>query len=300
MTRAYDNLDEFRMAYLDYLEGYRDEPPAVDDLPREERQAAEAFIVSITASRGVDPYASRPSIEQLLAAGPPSVDRVKAIGMSLQAGLRVDVDQRAWVVSDVASVASGLASELVIHARGMRVRVVIELSSSDLDAGFAARVNDIAAVFGAFPDTNAVLYAYAGLDPCGVIVERSDVHDAVEIPSGASRAPRLRWPIADIETVCTSWVQNAIPTFEPPRVDLLEAGIAHDSILDLGRLAARAVHEVSAAGGRAQITAKRAAWSALGEPEARQLADIVTEAQRGPMSEDRYRHCLDSIVGEAA
>ena len=300
MTRAHDNLDEFRMAYLDYLEGDRDEPPAVDGLPDEDRRAAAAFIVSITAARGVDPYASRPSIEQLLAAGPRTVYSVEAIGMSLQAQLRVDVDSGALVVSDVAAEASGLASVLVIHARGMRVRAVVELSSSDLDAGFSDRVNDIAAVFGAFPDTSAVLYAKTGLDPCGVIVERGDVHHAVEIPSGARRGPRLRWPVTDVETACARWLTNAIPTFEPPRAGLLEAGVVFDSFLDADRLAAKAVAEVSAAGGRARIKAKRAAWSALGEPEARRLADIVTEAQRGPLSEGTYRRYLDNIVGEAA
>lgn len=300
MTRAHDSLDVFRMAYLDYLEGERDERPAIDNLPAEEHQAAAAFIASITAARGVDPYASRPSIEQLLAAGPPSVNSVEAIGMSLQARLRADIDAGASVMSDVASEASGLASALVIHARGMRVRAVMEGSSSDLDAGFAARVNDIAAVFGAFPDTSAVLYAYAGLDPCGVIVERADVHHAVEVPSGANRPPHLRWPITDIESACTRWLTNAIPTFEPLRPGVLEAGTSYHSSLDPDRLAAKAVAEVSAAAGRARIKAKRAAWGSLGEPEARFLADIVTEAQRGPLPEAKYRHRLRNIVENAA
>ena len=67
MTDRSDVLSRFRDAFLDYLEGNRDEPPAVEELPQEQRGAAEAFIRSITAARGVDPYASRPSIEQLLA-----------------------------------------------------------------------------------------------------------------------------------------------------------------------------------------------------------------------------------------
>lgn len=57
-------LDHFRDEYLSYLEGDRDNPPF---LPTEVHHEAVAFVKSITAARGVDPYASRPSIEQLLA-----------------------------------------------------------------------------------------------------------------------------------------------------------------------------------------------------------------------------------------
>ena len=55
MTIERDALHRFKDAYLDYLEGDRDEPPALEDLPVEKRRAAEAFIESITAARGVDP-----------------------------------------------------------------------------------------------------------------------------------------------------------------------------------------------------------------------------------------------------
>ena len=67
MNSDHDDLSKFQDAYLDYLEGDRDEPPVLEELPEEQRRAAKAFIDSITAARGVDPYASRPSIEQLLA-----------------------------------------------------------------------------------------------------------------------------------------------------------------------------------------------------------------------------------------
>ena len=106
--------------------------------------------MSITAARGVDPYASRPSIEQLLAAGPRTVYSVEAIGMSLQAQLRDDVDPGALVVSDVAAEASGLASVLgdprpryACTGRGGTVLKRISTPLSD-------RVNDIAAVLRRF------------------------------------------------------------------------------------------------------------------------------------------------------
>ena len=111
---------------LDYLEGDRDAPPTPEDLPEDQRRAAKAFIDSITAARGVDPYASRPSIEQLLASRSQTSDRISELGELLQDHLRLTVDPRALVTPDAASTAVGLASALVIQARGMRIRVVPE------------------------------------------------------------------------------------------------------------------------------------------------------------------------------
>ena len=58
-------LDRFRDDYLSYLEGYRADPPPFPDAVHRE---AELWVESITAARGVDPYANTPSIEWLLAA----------------------------------------------------------------------------------------------------------------------------------------------------------------------------------------------------------------------------------------
>ena len=158
MTSERDNLSKFRDAYLDFLEGGRDEPPVLEDLPEEQRRAAKAFIDSITAARGVDPYASRPSIEQLLASRYQTNGRTRELGEVLQNHLRLTVDHRALVTPDAASAAVGLASALVIQARGMRIRVVPEASSEDLDYALTRRAEDIARVFSNFPDTHAVLF----------------------------------------------------------------------------------------------------------------------------------------------
>ena len=154
MTSERDNLSKFRDAYLDFLEGGRDEPPVLEDLPEEQRRAAKAFIDSITAARGVDPYASRPSIEQLLASRYQTNGRTRELGEVLQNHLRLTVDHRALVTPDAASAAVGLASALVIQARGMRIRVVPEASSENLDYALTRRAEDIARVFSNFPDTH--------------------------------------------------------------------------------------------------------------------------------------------------
>ena len=61
------SLSKFRDAYLDYREGQRDEPPSLESLSDRDRRAAEAFVESSQAAAGIDPYASRPSLEKLLA-----------------------------------------------------------------------------------------------------------------------------------------------------------------------------------------------------------------------------------------
>ena len=67
MNPPSDRLSEFRAEYLDYIEGCRDAPPTSDGLTGTERRAAEAFIESHTSAAGIDPYASRPPTDQLLA-----------------------------------------------------------------------------------------------------------------------------------------------------------------------------------------------------------------------------------------
>ncbi|MXW27096.1 MAG: hypothetical protein F4Z77_12500 [Dehalococcoidia bacterium] len=300
MTKEPDNLSDFRSAYLDYLEGERPVAPLIDDLTGEERLAAEAFVESITTARGIDPYASRPSIEELHAILTRTSDGVDELGEMLQAHLRHGVDQTAVVVVDVAADAAGLASALVVHAHGMRLRVVAEPPSVDLDAAFATRVGDIAAVFGAFPDSSVVLYATTGADAVGVIVEREDVHNAIETPSGAVVAARLRRPVMDAASACAMWLQEAVPEFEPLQIDLLGSPATPDALPDPLSLATRAVDELVVAGNRARIGAKRVAWGTLGETESQGLAAIVDDAQHGRLSSDEYRRRLEDTVEMAA
>ena len=300
MTSERDDLSKFRDAYLDYLVSDRDEPPALKDLPEEQRRAAKAFIDSITAARGVDPYASRPSIEQLLASRSQTSDRISELGETLQDRLRQTVDPKALVTPDAASAAVGLASALVIQARGMRIRVVPEANSADLDYALTRRAEDIARVFSAFPDSHAVLYTTTGQGPRAVIVDRGDVHGAIETPSGERRAPRLRRSLDDPGTACELWLRDMIPEFEPLSTDLLEPTDVPESALNPYQLASKVVDEVSKAGAQARIEAKRATWRDFGDQEMQHLAAIVQEARLGQLSEEGYMSRLDELVGIAA
>ena len=305
MTSERYDLSRFRDAYLDYLEGDRDNPPALDDLPGELRPTAESFIRSITAARGVDPHASRPSVGQLLARrsstnnGPGDFGPGDFAG-SLQNHLRLTVDPNASVTRDAASATMGLASTSLILARGMRVRIVPETDSLDLEYTIAGRAQDIARVFSTFPDSHAVLYTTAGEQRLGVVVDRGDVHGAIETPSGESRAPRLRRSIAGAATACEEWLTGIIPDFKPLGTDLFEAPVAPGSSLDAYRLAMKIVEEVSTSGARARIEAKRDTWRPFGDEEAQHLATIVQEARLGQLSKDGYLSHLDELVGVGA
>ncbi len=293
-------LDQFRDEYLSYLEGDRDEPPALDDLPSAVRRTAEAFVESITAARGVDPYASRPSIEQLLADHSGDSETVGGFGEVLQTHLRSAIDPYAAVTLDVAASALGLESDLVIQARGMRLRIVRGGSSARLDSALPLQADDIAAVFGAFRDTHAVLYVTSGQEPLGVVVDREDVCPAIETPSGEHREPRLRHPIADARSACETWFRSIIPEFRPLSIGRIEPTPVPESVLNPFLLATKAVAEVSEAGSRARIEAKRSTWEAFGGQEAQLLASLIEEVQTGQLSAEHYEARLDEIVEAAA
>ena len=120
----HDELGSFQEAYMDYLEGARDTPPTLDNLAGNQRRAAEAFIETIRATRGIDAFKSRPPIEQLLESGTEAAAATSNFGKELQHHLRETVDPAAVVTVDAASSASGLDSTLVIQARGIQMRVV--------------------------------------------------------------------------------------------------------------------------------------------------------------------------------
>ena len=87
-------LGTFLESYLDFLEGSRDRKPSIDDLPAKQRRAAEAFVDSITAARGIDPYSSRPSIDQLLTRAISAPDRIQELGNRLQRRLNASIDSK--------------------------------------------------------------------------------------------------------------------------------------------------------------------------------------------------------------
>lgn len=294
MMTKHDNLRMFQEAYLDYLEGDRDAPPALEKLGVEDRKAASAFINTFKATRGINPYASRPSIEQLLESHSEKIGTYSDLMGGLQDHLRKSVDSEALVTVDVASDATGLDSSLVVQARGICMRVVEE-ESGDLGGALAKRANDIATVFSTFADCQAVLYTTCGKDPHGVVLVRGDVFRAIETPSGEMCPPRLPRPVVVAEKACEEWLKGIIPEFEPLSKELLNGATAIQSTIDAFDLANKVVEEVSAFGSRARIGAKRETWGGFGVKEARQLAIVVENALNGRLSAEGYKSHVDEL-----
>ena len=299
MTIEYRDLGSFQDAYLDHLEGDRDQPPKPEHLPPEHRRDAAAFIKSITAARGIDPYASRPSIDQLVASRKVVADSMKTLGELLQDYLRAIVDTNALVTPDSASGAAGLRSTLLIQALGMRMHAVPETGSADLSEAIGGRTEDIANVFNAFPDSHAVLYYTTTSDePLAVVLDRVDAYEAVETPSGQPQPPRLpRTPIL-ATSACEMWLRDLIPDFQPVTPELLGPSVPHGPCLDANHFAKRTLAEVSAAGRRARIEAKRTTWTAFGEKLAPHLAAILDQAQTGPLPVDAYESHIERLMAQ--
>ena len=299
MNTDHEELRAFQEAYFDYLDGDRDAPPDLDGLAGKQRRAAEAFIETIRATRGIDPYASRPPLEQLLEPSSEAAKERGALGTGLEYHLRKTVDPEALVTVETAAGATGLESSLVIQARGVRMRVVEE-GSENLGDGLARRAGDIARVFSRFPDCQAVLYTTGGEGARGVVLVRGDVHEAIETPSGEERPPRLPRVALAAPAACEVWLKGLIPEFKPLRRELLEGATAGQSSIDAFELASMVVDEVTASGARARIDAKREAWGRFGSREVRQLAELVEDARGGRLSTESYKSRLDKLSGMAA
>ena len=78
--------------------------------------------------------------------------------------------------------------------------------------------------------------------------------------------------------------------------DLLKSTTTPESVVDPFRLANKVVAEVSTAGARARVEAKRITWGGFGDAEVQRLAAVVQEAQRGDLSEEAYKSRLDEMV----
>lgn len=301
MTEPQDPVDELLDAYFDYLEGVGEEP-SLDHLTSEQRAEAEQLISSLKAAQGMDPEASRPSLAALMARASARQDgiSVESLGANIQTALRRRADPRARVAGDVAAQSAGLASALVIYARGLRIRVLVVDEGADIDAAYAASVPSIAAVFGAFPDSNAVLVTNLDPIPLGAIVDRDDIVTAIETPSGRARPPRISRPVLHSPDACAHYVTETMPAFEPfEHLASHYTAMSSVDIVDVDRIAADAVEEIAASGARARLAAKKDAWASLGGPETALLATALRRALAGEFDDTSLRQQVEELVDVA-
>jgi hypothetical protein len=177
----------------------------------------------------------------------------------------------------------------------LRLRTLVDSDGGDLDTTYAARVPAIAAVFGAFPDTNAVLLTSVGLMTVGAIVDRDDVVTAIETPSGKPRPPRIRRPVTSPAEACLQYAAEVMPMFEPFQYVATSAATSPD-VLDVAAVVTTAIEDVVTSGARARLTAKKSAWTSLGEREAIGIAAALRAAASGEFDSAEFSRQIDELV----
>jgi hypothetical protein len=304
MTESDDRVDAVVEAFMDHLEGLS-EAPALDGLDSDERVRAEALISSLEAGRGIDPYASRPSLEQLLA-GTPLEAALDASGFSAEPGQGEDERQRAggWgsadlfgrireqltlyapfhvdIWTDDAAAATGIDSDFVALVSAQRLRIQIRTDVHE-PSGLAAL--DPAAVagplYGAFPDTAGVIVVYPDDELSSVAIDPFDIEHCIETPAGTIVRPVTHRPVMPLVDTVRAYLDEIAPALDTTVGLEAARGEAVDPAAIAHAAAHRAVERVVVDGRRAKIDAKQATWSGLGEPEVDAITDLVLDAIAG-------------------
>jgi hypothetical protein len=302
MTASDDRVDAVVEAFIDHLEGLG-EAPALDDLDVEERARAEALIGSLEAGRGIDPYASRPSLEQLLAGTPletaleahdvdPRDDLLHRIRdrLTLYAPFHVDI----W--PDNAAAAIGIGSDFVALVSAQRLRIQIR---SDVEPSRLASLDPAAVagpLYGAFPDTAGVIVVHPGDELSSIAVDPFDTEPYIETPAGTVARPVMHRPIMPLEDTVRAYLDEIAPALDTTvdlaamRADDMDpAAVARDA-------ARRAVEHIVQDGRRAKIDAKRATWSDIGEPEIDAIGELVLDAITG-LDHATLESRVDALAG---
>lgn len=302
MTASDDRVDAVVQAFIDHLEGLG-EAPALDDLDVEERARAEALIGSLEAGRGIDPYASRPSLEQLLAGTAletaleahdvdPRDDLLHRIRdrLTLYAPFHVDI----W--PDNAAAAIGIGSDFVALVSAQRLRIQIR---SDVEPSRLASLDPAAVagpLYGAFPDTAGVIVVHPDDDLSSVAVDPFDTESYIETPAGTVAGPVMHRPIMPLADTVRAYLDEIAPALDTTvdlaamRADDVDpAAVARDA-------ARRAVEHIVQDGRRAKIDAKRATWSDLGEPEIDAIGELVLDAITG-LDHATLESRIDALAG---
>jgi hypothetical protein len=177
-----DPVDAVVLAFLDHVEDGAPRP-SLAHLTDADRNRATAILTGLTTARGIDPRATRPSIEALLAgtplAGlvqasrPESPDALRALLAGVDSRARVEVEDQAVVYS-----------YLDLRARF----VLVPSASPTLSAAVRARVR---ALFDADPDTARVgVVAVGGDELMTQMLAAEDLADTITTPRGEPHTRR--------------------------------------------------------------------------------------------------------------
>ena len=296
---------------LDFGEGLGP-PPALDGLGPDDRREAEALIDIMTAGRGIDPHASTPSLEELLAGTELEPWLEQSTG-----GTVVPLD------GDMASVTYGAAgpghAELIAEeVRAVDPRVTARVELHEL-AGPAVTVT--------YLDLRVVLVPMAGAEPTvttaetlGIVNRMFDTEDDLEYigvvaigsdallteihSCGDLKATLLapsdldsprRPPTLPLRDAFRRMMDLAAPLWEP-----YEFVVEPHEALDLSDIASRLAHQVvEREAGRRYHSEKGRAYKSLGGA-ASAFADLVVQVGVGPIDEQSIDEAVDRIARDAA
>jgi hypothetical protein len=300
-----DSVEAVIQQFLRHLEG-EGEIPSLDHLNSDERNLAEELMDSLQAARGMDPEASRPSLERLLvdtkhfghiqptrdvraATTRLDVNEVRERLTSLSRGpVRVEVD--------VLAESAGVRSNYVIFVAGHRLRMQVR---DELPGSEALRSPDTivtaSPVFGRFHDTAGVVVSIPDDELSSVVVDPFDSEYCIETPTGRLRGPRVPRPVLPLADAIRSFLEEIAPIFEA-----IPTFQAFDSTRGLGfdaqALARHAVEAVAENGRRARISAKRESWSTFGDRESKAIKNMILDASRGKIDAGSLERRLTELA----
>lgn len=270
----HDPVDTVVLAFLDHREG-RGPRPSLAGLSASDRRRAEELIGALTAARGIDPRATRPSVEALLADTPLAgllADVPAALPPELAAVVRVleGVDPRAFV--DVETGAGANAGAPVTYSYlDLRARFLL-IPARTAVVTDAVRTQ-VAAVFAADPDTSRVGVVAVRVDELMTQMLAADDLGAITTPRGE---PHTRWEAPlPLALAARRMLEQSAP--EWPAFDFDHA---RAEPLDVPALAAEIARRViERESGRSYRGDKRRAYQALTGAEGA-FADLVTAVSR--------------------
>ncbi len=234
-----DPVDAVILAYLDHLDGVAPRP-TLEHLTEADRRRAESFIGGLVTARGIDPHASRPSVEALLA-DTPLAGILTALGPAateetdLAAVVRVlaAVHGRARVTVDAAPTG---AATVVFAYLDLRARfLLVPAAQPALTEAVRATVE---AIFAGDPDTSRVgVVAALSDDLVTQVLAAEDLGHTITTPRGE---PHLRWePPLPLALAARRMLEHTAPEWPSFDVDQALGGP-----VDLAALATQIAHRV--------------------------------------------------------
>jgi hypothetical protein len=274
VTNYDDPVDAVMLAFLDYLEGTMSARPTLDHLTEDDRRRAEELMASLEAGRGIDPHASRPSVEALLAgtglAGLLPLSPASAARAADPANVRdvlAGVDARAW--ADIGSGGTVVYGYLDLRARFVLVNTDTPVAYDEARA-LAERLFD-----GDADTTRVGIVAARSYELVTQVLTAADVGCTVTAPRGE---PHTQWtPPLPLAMAARQMLEQCAPEWEPADFDR-----ALSEPLDVAAIAAEiAGRIIGREAARPYRGDKARAYRALTGNEAVFAALVVAVAEHG-------------------